>query len=269
MQYSHLQPRTLPARDAEVDGFDEVLPQNIGSQPAISWSSSTTSNFLLHPLKCLSMLECSLTACPIQFILRLGRAMGQGKYAASNRCLDSFVQFRHGLELSASAIDIGAIEDVGYVSQSPTVLEHFKTLHFLTLSEQELLESVELAIEHSKPCQSFGGAFPNPFAFGIGLRSFKLLHESACRLIWKRDIRFAIYRNLEQKVKTVEASQGGGLQSFYSIVDRDASYLLDPAALQMLAWRSKKSCLDICFELKKTSELTSSWTISASTRWWP
>lgn len=160
---------------------------------------------------------------------------GQANYAASNTFLDSFVQFRHSLGLSASAIDIGAIEDVGYVSQSPAVLEHFKSLHSLTLTEQELLDSVELAIKRLKPSQSFAGAFTNPPTFGIGLRSFKLLDDPACRLIWKRDIRFSIYRNLEQKVKAVEPSQGGGLQSFYSMVDRDASCLLDPAALQTLA----------------------------------
>lgn len=160
---------------------------------------------------------------------------GQANYAASNTFLDAFVQFRHGLGLSASAIDIGAIEDVGYVSQSPAVLDHFKSLHSLTLTEQELLDSVELAIKRSKPSQGFCGAFTNPSIFGIGLRSFKPLDDPSCRLIWKRDVRFSIYRNLEQKAKAVEASQGGGLQSFYSMVDRDASYLLGPAALQMLA----------------------------------
>jgi hypothetical protein len=43
---------------------------------------------------------------------------GQANYAAANTFLDGFVQYRHHLGLTASAIDIGAMEDVGYLAHN-------------------------------------------------------------------------------------------------------------------------------------------------------
>ncbi|GKZ52099.1 hypothetical protein AbraIFM66951_011433, partial [Aspergillus brasiliensis] len=47
---------------------------------------------------------------------------GQSNYAAANTFLDAFVQFRHNLNLPASVIDLGAVEDVGFVSRHPEIL---------------------------------------------------------------------------------------------------------------------------------------------------
>ena len=42
---------------------------------------------------------------------------GQANYAAGNVFLDNFSAYRHKLSLPACSVDLGAIEDVGYISE--------------------------------------------------------------------------------------------------------------------------------------------------------
>jgi hypothetical protein len=48
----------------------------------------------------------------------MGGWSGQANYAAANTSLDASVQFRHGLGLPASALVIGAMQDVGFTNPS-------------------------------------------------------------------------------------------------------------------------------------------------------
>ncbi|KAE9977973.1 hypothetical protein EG327_007538 [Venturia inaequalis] len=168
---------------------------------------------------------------------------GQANYAASNTFLDAFVQFRHGLGLPASAIDIGALEDVGYVSESSEVLERFQSLNSQLLREKDLLDSLQLAIARSSPasadCSNSSAhcsAFTEPGVFGIGLRSLIPLSDPSCRLIWKRDARMSIYRNLEATASVaITSGSGDSLRTFLQTVSDTPSILKDNASVQTLA----------------------------------
>lgn len=168
---------------------------------------------------------------------------GQANYAASNTFLDAFVQFRHGLGLPASAIDIGALEDVGYVSESLEVLERFQSLNSQLLREKDLLDSLQLAIARSSPasadCSNYSAqcsAFTEPGVFGIGLRSLIPLSDPSCRLIWKRDARMSIYRNLEATASVaITSGSGDSLRTFLQTVSDTPSILKDNASVQTLA----------------------------------
>ncbi|KAK8066217.1 PKS-like enzyme [Apiospora hydei] len=50
---------------------------------------------------------------------------GQANYAAANVFLDNFAHYRRRLGLAACAVDLGAIEDIGYLSEHKEILQAF------------------------------------------------------------------------------------------------------------------------------------------------
>ena len=77
--------------------------------------------------------------------------IGQANYAAGNTFMDAFVQYRHSLGLPASTLDIGIMEDVGFLAREKHLLDALKATSLHTLHEQDLLDSLELMIARSYP----------------------------------------------------------------------------------------------------------------------
>ncbi|KAL8776020.1 MAG: hypothetical protein Q9194_003434 [Teloschistes cf. exilis] len=98
-------------------------------------------------------LHNSLSSAKLDFFVILASACGitgnpgQTAYAASNTFLDSFTAYRQSLGLPASAIDIGIVEDVGYVAENTTRTEIQAAAHD-RLAENELLALVGAAIKN-------------------------------------------------------------------------------------------------------------------------
>ena len=75
---------------------------------------------------------------------------GQAAYAATNTFLDSFTAFRRSQDLPASTIDIGAVEDVGYVAEAEEERQVvFSHLAHDRIQEKELFALVKDAIIHA------------------------------------------------------------------------------------------------------------------------
>lgn len=124
---------------------------------------------------------------------------GQANYASGNTFLNAFVQYRTNLGLAASAIDIGAVADVGYISQNRDLMQKMAATGFKALREQEVLDALVVAMTRKRiGTYEFGNHkshFVDPNNFVLGLGSMVPLDSPANRVVWKRDRRMAIYHN--------------------------------------------------------------------------
>ena len=117
--------------------------------------------------------------------------IGQANYSSANAYLAAFAQYRHSLGLPASVLNVGVMNDVGYVVENQALLDQFKALSFYILGEQELLDSISYQMAHQQPAKNAEGTFTNPAELAIGLKSTKPLADPQNRVVFKRDIRMA------------------------------------------------------------------------------
>lgn len=71
---------------------------------------------------------------------------GQANYAAANVFLDSFSGFRRGLGLAACSVNLGVIEDVGYVSEHEALAKRFDTSIWTPINEGLLHKILRVSI---------------------------------------------------------------------------------------------------------------------------
>ena len=167
---------------------------------------------------------------------------GQANYAAANTFLDAFVPFRHQMGLPASVLDIGVMQDIGYVSQSPTILKQLKAAGAYTLHEQDLLDALQAAIASSKPPNlatvESNGSSPKPSHLILGLRSTIPLNDPSNRTSWKNDARAGIYHNMNASSASGSSSSNNQsnneLTQFLSQIQVNPSTLSSKTTLSFL-----------------------------------
>ncbi|KAL9121374.1 MAG: hypothetical protein Q9187_002068 [Circinaria calcarea] len=124
---------------------------------------------------------------------------GQANYASGNTFLDAFVQYRTNLGLPASAIDIGAVAEVGYISQNPELMQKMAATGFKALKEQEVLDALVVAMTRKNigenKRRNHGPRFVDSNSFALGLGSTVPLDSPVNRAIWRKDRRMGIYHN--------------------------------------------------------------------------
>lgn len=157
----------------------------------------------------------------------------QANYSAGNAFQDAFVQYRHGLGLPASVIDVGVMADVGYVSETPSAQEFFRSGGTSFMKVEELFQALHLSIlrqrRHRCPTAHRESAPPksrnpndaataeattnkagrgwelyvsdpgwaSPSQLTLGVRGDKPMTDPTNRVLWKRDRRVGIMRNIE------------------------------------------------------------------------
>lgn len=150
--------------------------------------------------------------------------IGQANYSAANAFLAAFTQYRHSLGLPASVLNVGVMDDVGYVVENQSLLDQFKSLSYHLLKENDLLEGLTFMLSHQKPAPTSEGSFVNPAELIIGLKSTKPLSDPNNRAVWKRDRRMAA-----SHMKDADAAAGGSgnedFGQFIKNVNADPSLL--------------------------------------------
>lgn len=170
---------------------------------------------------------------------------GHANYAAGNAFLDAFVQYRHSMGLPCSALNIGVMEDVGYVSNQQHIIDHFLATSAHTLHEQDLLDTVQLAIDNSLPSsleqkQTNGWQpYVSRSQICIGLRSNSSLDSATNRISWRRDPRMALYHNFNKADKNTSSNAANNsndrvLEKFLEQVQHDAQILVKEESANLL-----------------------------------
>lgn len=153
---------------------------------------------------------------------------GQANYASGNTFLDAFVQYRTNLGLIASAIDIGAVADVGYISQNRDLMMMMTKTGFKALKEQEVLDALLVAMTRKRirknDSTNRGSRFVDLNNFVLGLGSTVPLNSPANRAVWRRDRRMAIYHN-KAGVNVDAVASGASLKSYIASAKADISIL--------------------------------------------
>lgn len=95
----------------------------------------------------------------------------QAAYAAANTFLDAFAGYRASLGLhNSAAVDLGAMEDVGYLAENPTLLDAMRRQGFHTTTEDELLALLRGVVSRPKTPggESSSGGHASQLITGLG-----------------------------------------------------------------------------------------------------
>ncbi|KAI6770702.1 hypothetical protein HG531_009557 [Fusarium graminearum] len=149
---------------------------------------------------------------------------GQVNYAGANTFLDAFSKYRKGLGLPACSIDIGAVEEVGYLAENNSIMQKLKVTGFNgTVSEHEFLDALGAAMAKTSD------------DFCLGFRPDVSLSDPSNRSLWKKDIRMAAFHNNGGTTGASTGATNDELKSFISKAKQDPSILKRAESAHLLA----------------------------------
>lgn len=205
----------------------------------LSWTTSTRpkieGTWNLHTLLPKDMdffIMCSSAA-------GLMGSYGQSNYAAGNTFLDSFVQYRHGLGLSASVLDITVIGDVDFVASKKDVAERWGKNFSRLISETEFLECFDLALQQSSPLSikeslKTIGRYKVPAQIVLMNEMIHPLSDPKNTIPWRGDPRISVFRNNQGSAKEAPGQVTESLRSFVLALSTQPEKLDDSATVDFI-----------------------------------
>ncbi|KAI9148933.1 CcqE [Paramyrothecium foliicola] len=195
---------------------------------------------------------------PLDFFVLLSSIYGvqgnpkQANYAAASTFLDAFAQFRQNQGLPAAVIDLGVMEDIGFVSEHPAILENLRRAGAQLIRENDFLGSLQLAIrassEKASPAPTVESAYVNRAQFVIGLGQ----HSPDARGL---GLKVDGTTQGSDSTQAVAKEDGQVLQGFMDNAQRDPSSLADEAAVAQFLAAQVAECLKTLLIFSDSSDL--------------
>ncbi|KJF61407.1 polyketide synthase [Coccidioides immitis RS] len=161
---------------------------------------------------------------------------------------------RNGMGLAASVVDMGAVEDVGWISDHQGMMGKMSRSGFKPVLEQKVIDAMAICmLVHNKPNKAAESAltvtsknssyFVHKNTFLVGLALLIPLNDPSNYVIWKKDRRMASYHNKATVAAT--AASTDILKSYLSSAKADPSILKSSEAAKLFAVEIGKKLLDL------------------------
>ncbi|KAL2017252.1 hypothetical protein VTK56DRAFT_2364 [Thermocarpiscus australiensis] len=160
--------------------------------------------------------------------------VGQANYASANTFLDAFVQYRTSMDLPCTAIDLGAMEGIGYLSEHQDLLRKMQGTGWRAVREIELLGALDLAMRPSSTRNQGGPGATAGDVFVLGLAPTVPLSSPGSSTRLRRDARLAVYHNISDGASKAGTATDG-LRAFLAKVRKDPALLRSADTVQFLA----------------------------------
>jgi len=189
---------------------------------------------------------------------------GQANYSSANTFLDAFVDYRTSLGLPVSAINIGSVDEIGFVAENDETHRKFTAMGLHGVTEKSLFDALTLSISitvgRQEPQSEFPETFVNHRNFVLGLGSTSPINADSNATIWK-DLRMAAYHNSDLSNNTEVSVPSDSLSTFLVSAQADPSILSAPESSTLLAMEIGKMLCN--FLLKTEEELDTKLSLSA------
>ncbi|PGG97404.1 hypothetical protein AJ79_09216 [Helicocarpus griseus UAMH5409] len=171
--------------------------------------------------------------------------VGQANYASANTFLDAFAHYRASMNLPCTTIDLGAMEDIGYLSENQDLLRKMQGTGWRAVQEVELLRTLDLAMMSLSTRNQRRQSTTIGDVFLLGLAPTVPLSSSESSALQRKDVRLAVYHNISGSGLSKGGSAADGLRALLATARKDPSLLRSNETAQLLAMEIGKKLFSL------------------------